>query len=157
MKKAILICALVALSACSHTTEKAELKTKGVHHVGLAVYDLDTTFEFFIKALNFKKVSERPKYPAIFVSDGHTLVTLWQVSDKNKAIRFSRQKNIGLHHLALQVDSFEVLDQMYEKVKAWPGVKIQFAPELVGDGPAKHTIFYEPGGIRLELIHSSRK
>ena len=30
-------------------------------------------------------------------------------------------------------------------------------PELLGSGPRKHMIFFEPGGIRLELIWSGEK
>ena len=69
---------------------------------------------------------------------------------------FNRRKNIGLHHLALGVDSEAELDALAEKVCAWPGVEVEFLPELVGSGPRKHMMFAEPGGIRLELIWSGQ-
>ena len=54
--------------------------------------------------------------------------------------------------MAFKLSSFEDLDKMHERLKNTPNVKIEFAPELVGKGPAKHMIFREPGGIRLEFI-----
>lgn len=127
-----------------------DIPTYGIHHVGLAVKDLQITADFFIQGLEFKKIGGQPEYPSIFVSDGHVMVTLWQADDS--AIAFDRKQNIGLHHLAFKLDKFEDLDAMYEKIKSWPGVQIEFPPELVGEGPAKHMMFYEPGGIRLEFF-----
>lgn len=127
-----------------------EIKTHGVHHVGLAVKDLQTTLRFFKDALDFKEVGGKPDYPSVFVSDGTIMVTLWQADEG--AATFDRKKNIGLHHLAFKLGSFEDLDAMHKKIKDWPGVEIEFSPEDVGEGPAKHMIFYEPGGIRLEFI-----
>ena len=130
----------------------APIKTYGVHHVGLAVKDLEVTSAFFTKALGFKKVDERPDYPAHFVTDGNQLITLWQVSEPDTATSFDRKRNIGLHHMAFQLGNFEDLERMHKRLKNWPGVRIEFAPEPVGKGPAEHMIFYEPGGIRLEFI-----
>jgi catechol 2,3-dioxygenase-like lactoylglutathione lyase family enzyme len=53
--------------------------TRGAHHIGLAVPDLDTATRFFCDALGFSVAGERPDYPARFVSDGTVLLTLWQV------------------------------------------------------------------------------
>lgn len=127
-----------------------EIETHGVHHVGLSVVDLQTTVSFFKDALDFKIVGEKPDYPSVFVTDGTVMVTLWQADEE--ATKFDRRKNIGLHHLAFKLNSFDDLESMHKKIKNWPGVKVEFSPELVGKGPAKHMIFYEPGGIRLEFI-----
>jgi catechol-2,3-dioxygenase len=55
--------------------------TLGIHRVGLAVPDLDAARAFFIDALGWNVVGEVPDYPAIFVSNGHALLTLWRVAD----------------------------------------------------------------------------
>lgn len=144
---------LVILPSCTHLKYENELQTQGVHHVGLAVKDLKETSRFFVEALNFKVIKEKPDYPAVFISDGTVMITLWQVEKSMNVVPFDRKKNIGLHHLALKIDRFKDLEEIFKKVKAWPGVKVQFSPELMGDGPGKHTMFYEPGGIRLELTH----
>ena len=43
-----------------------------------------------------------PDYPAVFVGDGLTRITLWQIKDPVTAAPFDRRRNIGLHHLALE-------------------------------------------------------
>ncbi len=78
-------------------------RTAGVHHVGLNVPDLAAARAFFTEALHFRQVGERPEYPAVFVSDGEVMVTLWQAEDPASATPFDRRRNIGLHHLALRV------------------------------------------------------
>ena len=93
-------------------------------------------------------------YPRSAVSDGHVRLTLWQVDHSLEVNDFHRRRNVGLHHVALEVATEDELVNVYERVKEWPGVAIEFAPELVGTGPRKHMMFSEPGGIRMELIWS---
>lgn len=126
--------------------------TQGAHHVGLTVLDLAAAREFFVQTLGFRQVGEKPDYPAVFVSDGHTLITLWRAADPTSAVAFDRQRNIGLHHLALKVADRATLQMAYEKVAAAPGVEIEFAPQPLGSGPAWHMMCRVTGGIRLELI-----
>ena len=125
----------------------------GVDHVGLTVPNLEKSKDFFEKVLGFKVVGGDEEYPSIFLSNGHTRITLWQVNNQKAIVEFDRTKNIGLHHLAFGVSSFEVLDGLYEQVRIYPGIIVEFSPELNSDGPAKHMMFYEPGGNRIELIH----
>jgi catechol 2,3-dioxygenase-like lactoylglutathione lyase family enzyme len=125
--------------------------TRGIDHVGLTVRDLNQTLDFFVNCLGWNKVGEKADYPAAFVSDGHLLVTLWQLKNEHDAVPFDRRANVGLHHLALRVESEAALDEMAERIAKWPGAKIEFAPELLGQGPKKHMMVYEPGGIRLEF------
>ena len=77
--------------------------THGVHHVGLAVRDLDEATSFFCGTLGFKEVGRNDAYPAVFVSDGSVTLTIWRVTDPSNAVAFNRKTNIGLHHLALAV------------------------------------------------------
>ncbi|WP_109483375.1 VOC family protein [Paraburkholderia sp. C35] len=130
--------------------------TSGIDHVGLAVRDLKATRDFFIECLLWKQVGEKPDYPAAFVSDGQTMVTLWQVTNQDGLVAFDRKTNVGLHHLALRVASEEVFNDVFERVSKWPGVKVEFAPENLGAGPKRHTMILEPGGIRLEFDFDPR-
>jgi hypothetical protein len=43
--------------------------TQGVHH---------TSCRYFCELLGWEKVGGNPDYPAVFVSDGSVMVTLWQ-------------------------------------------------------------------------------
>lgn len=124
--------------------------TKGVHHIGLTVSKLEESASFFTSMLGWQEVRRNAEYPAIFVSDGNTMVTLWQ-NKQDPPIAFDKNSNIGLHHVAFMVDSENVLNGIYQKLKQ-NQIKIEFAPELLRQGPAKHMMCYEPSGIRVEFI-----
>ena len=128
--------------------------TQGAHHVGLTVPNIEETARFFTELLGWREVGGNPDYPALFVADGNLMITLWEVKS-NQPRAFDKNKNIGLHHLALHVDSFERLEEVHETLTT-AGVEIEFPPESLRDGPIKHMMCYEPGGIRLEFIHMPR-
>ncbi len=125
-------------------------RTAGVHHVGLNVPDLSAATAFFTEALGFSQVGERPEYPAVFVSDGQVMVTLWQA--EGPATPFDRRRNIGLHHLALRVGEGVTLDALHDELAARDDVDVEFAPESLGGGPTRHMMCRIPGNIRLEII-----
>jgi catechol 2,3-dioxygenase-like lactoylglutathione lyase family enzyme len=125
--------------------------TSGIHHVGLSVSDLAGAADFFVDVLGFRLVGERSAYPALFVGDGRSLITLWQVENPVAPGRFDRKRNEGLHHLALAVESLEALDELHRRIAA-RGMAVEFAPEPRADGSAHHMMLAIPGGPRLELI-----
>jgi len=126
--------------------------TTGAHHIGLSVPDLDAATEFFRDALGYKVVGEVPDYPARFVSDGSTLLTLWQVEDPASANPFDRRRNVGLHHLALGVRDAASLEEVRLRIAEWPGVSIEFGPGPMRPGSAVHHLIAAiPGGIRVEF------
>lgn len=128
--------------------------TIGFDHVGLSVNDLDASSRFFVECLGWQVVGQNPSYPAIFISDGANRLTLWQVDKSNGFVNFDRRKNVGLHHLALKVADMATLDELYTRVSDWPGVVVEFAPEPVGKGPRVHCMVREPGGVRIEFVHT---
>ncbi|MFM0169329.1 VOC family protein [Paraburkholderia sediminicola] len=130
--------------------------TLGIDHVGLTVRSLSVTRDFFINVLGWTQVGGRPDYPAAFVSDGHVTLTLWEVKDLENCVEFDRKTNVGLHHLALRVGSKEALDAIFTRVSGWRGVVVEFAPENMGEGPKRHAMVYEPGGIRIEFDFDPR-
>ncbi|MFA6220026.1 MAG: VOC family protein [Erythrobacter sp.] len=126
--------------------------TRGAHHVGLSVPDLDAATSFFCATLGYSEVGGNPAYPCKFVSDGTTLITLWQVADPATAIAFDRRRNVGLHHLALAVADNDALALVHDRVAAHPGVTIEFAPGPIREGSAtRHFICAMPGGVRIEF------
>ena len=126
--------------------------TAGVHHVGLTVPNLAEARTFFLDGLGFEQVGEKPDYPAVFVSDGTTMITLWQAADPANAVAFDRRNVIGLHHLALRVDGGDMLDAVHERIRNFAGVEMEFAPEPLRDGPTRHMMCTIPGGVRVEFI-----
>ncbi len=154
MKQSVLslVFILSLFTALAHGADSNQSKAVGgLDHIGLSVSDLESSAGFFVDALGFKIGGRDPKYPAVFMNNGDMSVTLWQTGDKTVA--FNRKNNVGLHHLAIRVNSFEALDALYEKVREIPGVVIEFSPELAYGGPAKHMMIREPSGNRLELVH----
>lgn len=127
-------------------------RTHGAHHVGLTVPDLDAASRFFSSALGFSQVGEIADYPAVFISDGTLMLTLWQVEDPDNAVPFDRRRNIGLHHLALRVGDASTLSQLAKELASRNDVDIEFAPEGLGDSGISHMMCRVPGNIRLELI-----
>ena len=126
--------------------------TQGAHHMGLTVPNLAVTRDFFVDVFGFKQVGEVPDYPAVFLSDGTLLLTLWQAADPANATPFDRKTVIGLHHFALKVDSLDTLESLHQTLTNTAGVDIEFAPEPLKGVPAHHMMLSIPGGIRMELI-----
>lgn len=128
--------------------------TCGVHHVGLVVRRLEESAQFFTGMLGWQEVRRDDSYPAIFVSDNTVMLSLWATrapAGPQTVQAFNKDINIGLHHLALQVESKDALHEIYRRLLEH-AVHIEFPPELLRDGPAQHMICYEPSGIRLEFI-----
>ncbi len=126
--------------------------TRGAHHIGLTVPDLARTRAFFLDTLGFAQVGEVPNYPAVFLTDGTTMITLWQAANPDTAVPFDRKNVIGLHHFAMKIEDGDSLDALHQKLTTTEGVEIEFAPEPLGGGPAKHMMCAIPGGIRVEFI-----
>lgn len=126
------------------------MSTLGIHHLGLAVSKLTASKAFFTECLGWKVAKEIPAYPAVFVTNGAAFLTLWQTTDD--ATPFDRRVNVGLHHFALRVASEAELEAIFQKMAAFPGVVVDFAPEPLGSGPSKHCMVFEPSGLRVEFI-----
>lgn len=129
--------------------------TRGAHHVGLTVPDLTETRRFFTETLGYEQIGEVPDYPAVFLSDATTMITLWQAENPPNAIAFDRKNVIGLHHLALLVDNHAALETLYQRLKSRGDTDIEFAPEPLGDGGVRHMMTAIPGGIRVEFLSPS--
>ena len=125
--------------------------TSGLNHLGLSVRNLDETTAFFTEVLGWSEVARDDSYPRNAVTDGKLRLTLWQVDPTLNGADFDRRANVGLHHIALQIDTSEALDIIAGKVADYPGTRIEFMPEPMGDGPRRHMMFAEPGGLRIEL------
>jgi catechol 2,3-dioxygenase-like lactoylglutathione lyase family enzyme len=129
-----------------------KINTQGIDHVGLTVLDLEKTKLFFTKLLGFEQVGERPEYPAVFISDGTVLITLWQVTDATAASAFDRHSQIGLHHLALRLGSPCEMENIFRIMNQADGVVIESPPVPLATGEGTHMMCLEPGGIRIEFI-----
>ena len=125
--------------------------TQGINHLGLAVKNLAATRDFFVDHLGFEESGYDPDYPRTAVSDGVVRLTLWQVDHSRDIVDFDMRTNVGLHHLALEVAAERELYALAERLAATEDVTIEFMPEFIGEGPRKHFICFEPGGLRIEF------
>ena len=123
--------------------------TAGISHVGLSVLSLDETYNFFNK-LGWEQIGGDENYPAKYISDGVSLLTLWQIPSRTPT-SFDREENAGLHHIALKVDSKKKLYDLFERVQQIDGTEIEFEPQEVKGVGWWNFVCYEPGGIRVEF------
>ena len=129
--------------------------TLGIDHLGLTVSDLDKTVTFFTECLGWQEVGGKPEYPSKFITDGRSVLTIWQVKSE-EPVGFDRRKNIGLHHVAFKIESEDALNSTFEKIRTWPDVVVECAPEFSGQGPKVHFFINEPGGNRMEFAYDPR-
>jgi len=126
----------------------ARAMTRGVHHVGLTVPNVGRTRDFLVEVLGYEQVGELADYPAIFVTDGTTMITLWQAMDPDAVIAFDRRNIVGLHHLALAVD-YDDLAGLHERLIGVADVAVEFGPEPLKGLPMQHMMCSIPGGVRV--------
>lgn len=129
--------------------------TLGIDHLGLTVLNLDKTVSFFTECLGWKEVGGKPEYPSKFISDGSSVLTIWQ-AQTDTPVGFDRKTNIGLHHVAFKFASEENLNEAFAKIKDWPDVNVECSPEFSGAGPKVHFFINEPGGNRMEFAYDPR-
>jgi len=129
--------------------------TLGIDHLGLTVPDLQKTVSFFTDCLGWKEVGGKPDYPSKFISDGTSVLTIWQ-AQTHAPVSFDRKTNVGLHHVAFKIASEAELNVLFEKIEKWPGINIECAPEFSGSGPKVHFFINEPGGSRMEFAYDPR-
>ena len=129
------------------------MTTLGIDHLGLTVSDLAASRDFFVGCLGWEVFGGNDSYPAVYVTNGHAKLTLWQ---QRGDVGFDRHNNVGLHHTALKVPDEASLNALFDKVQDWPGIEVEFAPEFSGKGPKVHFMIREPGGTRLEFSYDPR-
>ena len=130
-------------------------QTLGIDHLGLTVSDVEASAGFFVNALGWSRFGGNVLYPAVYITDGTSKLTLWQQKGQTPR-EFDRHNAIGLHHTALKVATEAELNAVFERVRVWPGVEVEFAPEYSGKGPKVHFMIREPGGTRLEFSYDPR-
>ena len=143
---------ILSASAIAEPSNKVKNWVGGIDHLGLTVSDLDSSKVFFTDVLGFKVVGNDATYPAYFLSNKKTIITLWRVKNDEKRVAFNQSENVGLHHLALSVEQHRKLSKLHKHLKMQNNIAIEFAPENLGKGPARQMMIREPSGNRIEFI-----
>lgn len=117
-------------------------------HVLLRVADLERSKRFYVDVLGFQVAEENPGDTFLTLGEnGHTL-DLVQHPNPESAPRPSREQ-IGLNHIAFQVESYDGLRAAYEGLQRH-GVEIQSAVDHVSQ---RSLYFSDPDGNRLEIYY----
>ena len=122
------------------------LRPKKVGHVVLKARDLDCLEEFYTQVLGFEVVTRLTRPKGVFFSLGeqhHDLAVLEVPAEATPV----HDEQVGLHHVALQVEDLDALKAFYQALK-------QRQAEITGTidhGITKSVYFRDPEGNQFEL------
>jgi len=131
------------------------MRTSGVHHVDLVVSSIERSLRFYrdlLAPLGYHRIGE---------VEGERGETIWYISGPGTAIGLREAQTeggydryrVGLHHLALEASSRSAVDERAEWLRS-QGAEIESGPEEYAYMPGYYAVFfYDPDGIKLELVH----
>jgi glyoxylase I family protein len=139
------------------------LSLRGVDHLDLVVTDLERSLAFYrelLEPLGFNRASEiegeRRERVVYLGGTGGASVSLREAQSGAHATPYDRYA-VGIHHLAFVADSREQIDER----AAWlreRGAEIESEPAEYDYTPGYYAVFfYDPDGIKLELVHRPRR
>jgi catechol 2,3-dioxygenase-like lactoylglutathione lyase family enzyme len=131
------------------------VRSTGVHHVDLVVSSIERSLPFYrdlLAPLGWQRISE---------VEGERGETIWYLVGPGSSIGLREARTpggydryrLGLHHLALEAASRDVVDERAEWLRG-RGADIESGPEEYGYQPGYYAVFfYDPDGLKLELVH----
>lgn len=127
---------------------------KGLHHVGIAVAELDHAIELYTRTLGAGLV-RRGSQPglefALLDSGGVELELLAGVDRENAIGKFVAERGPGLHHLAYAVDD------IHAEIARLLGEGLEQSGEVRTGVHGTPIVFFHPrsvGGVLTELVES---
>lgn len=129
----------------------------GIHHIGVAVKDLDDAVKFYGETLNLKveKIIQTKSVKVAIIPVGDCEIELLQSVDPEGAVaNFIKERGEGIYHIAFEVDEVEkALQELKER-------DVQFIDEKPRMGVHKTKIvFLHPKstmGALLELVEKRK-
>jgi catechol 2,3-dioxygenase-like lactoylglutathione lyase family enzyme len=127
----------------------------GVHHVDLVVSSIERSLPFYrdlLAPLGYHHVSE---------VEGERGETIWYLAGPDVEVGLREAQTdgaydryrVGLHHLAFEAWSRGIVDERAEWLRA-RGAEIESGPEEYGYSLGYYAVFfYDPDGIKLEIVH----
>jgi glyoxylase I family protein len=132
------------------------VRSTGVHHVDLVVSSIERSLPFYAELLGplgYTRVGE---------VEGERGETIWYLSGPGTSLGLREAQSesgpydryaVGLHHIAFEADSRTEVDELAEWVKGQP-VEIESEPQEYTYLPGYYAVFfYDPDGIKLEIVH----
>jgi glyoxylase I family protein len=132
------------------------MPAKGIHHVDLAVGDVERSLTFYLGLLGPLGWVEEVRYPTyrgteevVYLKDPNTGAMLGLRPADGGAHRYY---DVGIEHLAFEVDSRDEVDAAHERCVA-DGARIHFPPEEDRDVDGYYALFVlDPDGMRIEVF-----
>jgi catechol 2,3-dioxygenase-like lactoylglutathione lyase family enzyme len=132
---------------------------RGVDHLDLVVTDLERSLEFYnnlLEPLGFTRnseiVGERGERVVYIGGTGGASVSLRQAQSDAHATPYDRYA-VGVHHVAFFAASRDLVDDR----AAWlreRGAELESEPAEYDYTPGYYAVFfYDPDGIKLEIVH----
>ncbi len=129
------------------------MPARGIHHVDLAVRDVERSLAFYLDLLGPLGLEEDARYPSyrgseeiVYLRYGHQLLGL-RPADGGEHHYY----DVGIEHVAFYVDSRDEVDAAYERCLSM-GARIHFPPEEDRDLDGYYELFvFDPDGIRVEV------
>jgi len=136
------------------------VRSTGVHHVDLVVSSIERSLPFYrdlLAPLGYHGISE------VEGERGETIYYLWgpgtsigvreaQAKEAGQHDRYA----VGLHHLAFEATSRAAVDERAQWLNE-NGAEIESGPqEYAYDLGYYAVFFYDPDGIKLEIVHIPR-
>jgi len=129
-----------------------------IDHLDLVVTSLEESLDFYrglLGPLGWVRESE------VVGEQGERVVYLGRVGERGQiSVREARSEGgadryrIGLHHLAIAVESREVVDERFRWLLS-VGAEIESEPREYDYSPGYYAVFFrDPSGIKLEIVHS---
>src|SRR4029450_11181788 len=130
----------------------------GIHHLDLVVSSLERSMLFYrerLAPLGYSRVGdivgERGE-TVYYIGGGDAAIGVREARVTGAYDRY----RVGMHHVAFEASSRDVVDERY----AWArenGVEIESPPKEYDYGPSYYAFFfYDPDGIKLEVVHAPR-
>ena len=137
------------------------MAAKGIHHVDLAVTEVERSLAFYLELLGPLGWIEDVRYPTyrgteevVYLRDEHTGAMLGlRPADGGTHSYYG----VGIEHLAFEVETRDDVDAAHERCVNG-GASIHFAPEEDRDVPGYYAVFvFDPDGMRIELFSWPRE
>jgi catechol 2,3-dioxygenase-like lactoylglutathione lyase family enzyme len=132
------------------------MPAKGIHHVDLAVADVERSLTFYLGLLGPLGWVEEVRYPTyrgteevVYLKDPTTGAMLGLRPADGGGHRYY---DVGIEHLAFEVDSRDEVDAAHKRCVA-DGARIHFPPEEDRDVDGYYAFFaFDPDGMRMEVF-----
>jgi catechol 2,3-dioxygenase-like lactoylglutathione lyase family enzyme len=131
-----------------------------IHHVDLAVADVERSLAFYLDLLGPLGWEESVRYPTyrgteevVYLKDPATGSMLGIRPADGGAYRYYE---VGVEHLAFEVERQAEVDEAYARCQS-SGARIHFPPEWDRDEPGYYALFvFDPDGMRVEVFSWDR-